>query len=129
MRMQALKAAGRSRLLRWIRMHSLPIALLATVCPNAKVVYDDLFHVIYNYGRLVISTIRIRLANAFKENNDEIGYQLLKRSRSILLTRNSNLTEDRKIRLDDILRHYKELYAANELKELLPEVFNTTSKE
>ena len=101
---------------------------VARYCPNAKVVYD-LFHMVYNFGRLVISAIRIRLANAFKENNDEIGYQLLKRSRSILLTRNSNMTEDRKISLDDILRHYKELYAANELKELLPEVFNTTSKE
>lgn len=97
-------------------------------CPNAKVVYD-LFHMVYNYGRLVISAIRIRLANSYKENNDEAGYHLLKRSRFLLLTRNSNLSEDKKLKLNDILDHYKELYAANELKELLPEVFNTTSKE
>jgi len=97
-------------------------------CPNAKVVYD-LFHMVYNYGRLVISAIRIRLSTEYLNNGDEEGYNLLKRSRFLLLTRNSKLSEDRKVKLDNILEYYHDLYSANELKELLPEVFNAESKE
>lgn len=47
----------------------------------------------------------------------------------LLLSRNSKLSDKQKVRLDDILNHYKDLYAANELKELLPEVFYANSKE
>ncbi|MCR5536744.1 MAG: ISL3 family transposase [Succinivibrio sp.] len=97
-------------------------------CPNAKVVYD-LFHMVYNFGRLVISAIRIRLANAHLDNGNEDGYSLLKRSRFLLLTRNANLTDERKIKLDNILSFFHDLYAANELKELLPEVFKASSKQ
>ena len=39
-------------------------------CPNAKVVYD-LFHMVYNFGRLVISAIRLRLAYENKNKNDD----------------------------------------------------------
>ena len=101
---------------------------VARYCPNAKVVYD-LFHMVYNFGRLVISAIRIRLANDHKQKDDEVGYELIKRSRYLLLSRNSKLSDKQKVRLDDILNHYKDLYAANELKELLPEVFYANSKE
>lgn len=47
----------------------------------------------------------------------------------LLLSRNSKLSDKQKISLNDILNHYKDLYAANELKELLPEVFYANSKE
>ena len=97
-------------------------------CPNARVVYD-LFHMLYNYGRLVISAIRIRLAKKSADSGDEDGYKLLKRSRFLLLTHNANLTAEKKVKLDNILAHHRDLYAANELKELLPEVFKTDSKE
>ncbi len=97
-------------------------------CPNARVVYD-LFHMVYNYGRLVVSAIRIRLSNEYLNKGDEKGYNLLKRSRFLLLTRNSKLSEDRKSKLDNILDYYHDLYSANELKELLPEVFQAHSKE
>jgi transposase len=46
-------------------------------CPKALVVYD-LFHIIYNYGRLVISAIRIRLSSDKKIKDDKDGYSLLK---------------------------------------------------
>ena len=55
-------------------------------CPNAKVVYD-LFHMVYNFGRLVISAIRLRLAYENKNKNDDNAYSLLKRSRFLLLTK------------------------------------------
>ena len=97
-------------------------------CPNAKVVYD-LFHMVYNFGRLVISAIRLRLAYENKNKNDDNAYSLLKRSRFLLLTKNSNLSEEKRIKLNDILSFYHDLYAANELKELLPEVFHAHSKE
>ena len=97
-------------------------------CPNAKVVYD-LFHMVYNFGRLVISTIRLRLAYENKNKNDDNAYSLLKRSRFLLLTKNSNLSEEKRIKLNDILSFYHDLYAANELKELLLEVFHAHSKE
>lgn len=97
-------------------------------CPNAKVVYD-LFHLVYNYGRLVISAIRIRLAKECLDKKDKDGYDLLKRSRFLLLTRNANLSADKKLRLDNILGYHHDLYAADELKEFLPEVFNTNSKD
>ncbi len=86
-------------------------------------------HMVYNFGRLVISAIRLRLAYEKKDDNDEKGYSLLKRSRFLLLTKNSNLSEEKRIKLNDILSFYHDLYAANELKELLPEVFNSDSKE
>ena len=59
-------------------------------CPKALVVYD-LFHIIYNYSRLVISAIRIRLSSDKKIKDDKEGYRLLKNSRFLLLTRNSRL--------------------------------------
>lgn len=64
-------------------------------CPNSKVVYD-LFHLVYNYGRLVISAIRIRLAKECLDKKDKDGYELLKRSRFLLLNRNANLSADKK---------------------------------
>nr|MCR5536091.1 transposase [Succinivibrio sp.] len=83
----------------------------------------------YNYGRLVISAIRIRLARSQLTHGREEGYSLLKRSGSLLLTRNVGLSEDQKIRLYNIQSFFHDLYAANELKELLPEVFKAYSKE
>ncbi|SKA69314.1 Transposase [Succinivibrio dextrinosolvens DSM 3072] len=74
------------------------------------------------------SFIRIRLANYYREHVDEAGYQLLKGSRFLLLTRNSRLSEEKKIRLDSILNYYSELNKANELKELLPEVYEVNTK-
>ena len=97
-------------------------------CPNAKVVYD-LFHMVYNYGRLVISAIRLRLSEENKKQHDEKGYSLLKRSRFLLLAKNANLPENKRVRLEEILSFYHDLYSANELKELLPEVFKANSKE
>jgi len=96
--------------------------------PKAFVVYD-LFHIIYNYGRLFISAIRIRLSSDKKIKDDKDGYSLLKNSRFLLLTRNSRLSAKRKTKLDKLIDYYHDLYAANELKELLPDVFNTCSKE
>lgn len=84
---------------------------------------------IYNYGRLVISAIRLRLSNDKKEDNDQVAYKILKNSRFLLLAKNSNLSADKKIKLNNILEFYQDLYAANELKELLPDVFNANSKE
>ena len=84
---------------------------------------------VYNFGRLVISAIRLRLAYENKNKNDDNAYSLLKRSRFLLLTKNSNLSEEKRIKLNDILSFYHDLYAANELKELLPEVFHAHSKE
>ena len=69
-------------------------------CPNAKVVYD-LFHMVYNYARLVISAIRLRL----------------------------NLSEEKRLKLKDILSFHHDLYVSCELKVLLPEVFHAKSKE
>ena len=84
---------------------------------------------VYNFGRLVISAIILRLAYENKNKNDDNAYSLLKRSRFLLLTKNSNLSEEKRIKLNDILSFYHDLYAANELKELLPEVFHAHSKE
>ena len=78
---------------------------------------------VYNYGRLVISAIRLRLSEENKKQHDEKGYSLLKRSRFLLLAKNANLPEDKRVRLEEILSFYQDLYSANELKELLPEVF------
>ena len=64
-------------------------------CPNAKVVYD-LFHMVYNYARLVISAIRLRLSDANKSSNDKKGYSLLKNSRFLLLTHNASLSEEKR---------------------------------
>ena len=97
-------------------------------CPNAKVVYD-LFHMVYNYARLVISAIRLRLSDANKSSNDKKGYSLLKNSRFLLLTHNANLSEEKRLKLKDILSFYHDLYVSCELKELLPEVFHAKSKE
>ena len=102
-------------------------SLVKRYCKNARVVYD-LFHLVYNYGRLVISAIRIRLANEYRDKGDEKGYNLLKRSRFLLLTRNANLTEEKKLKLENILSYHHELYLADELKELLPEVYQACSK-
>ena len=44
-------------------------------------------------------------------------------------TRNSRLPDNRRTKLDDILKFYTDLNKANELKELLPEIFQSTSKE
>ena len=96
--------------------------------PKALVVYD-LFHIIYNYSRLVISAIRIRLSSDKKIKDDKDGYSLLKKSRILLLTRNSRLSAEIKTKLDNLIDYYHDLYAANELKELLPDVFNTCSKD
>lgn len=97
-------------------------------CPNAKVVYDQ-FHLISNFGRMVISAIRIRLSNQCEENGNKDAASLLKGSNSLLLTRNSRLPDNRRTKLDDILKFYTDLNKANELKELLPEIFQSTSKE
>lgn len=97
-------------------------------CPNAKVVYDQ-FHLISNFGRMVISAIRIRLSNLCEENGNKDAASLLKGSRFLLLTRNSRLPDNRRTKLDDILKFYTDLNNANELKELLPEIFQSTSKE
>ena len=48
-------------------------------CPNAKVVYDQ-FHLISNFGRMVISAIRIRLSNQCEENGNKDAASLLKGS-------------------------------------------------
>ena len=103
-------------------------SLVKRYCSKALVVYD-LFHMVYNFGRLVISAIRIRLANYYRDHGDEAGYELLKGSRFLLLTRNSRLSEEKKLRLDSILSYYSELNMANELKELLPEVYEANSKD
>ena len=71
-------------------------------CPKALVVYD-LFHIIYNYVRLVISDIRIRLSSDKKIKEDKDGYSLLKNSRILLLTRNSRLSAKRKTKLDNLI--------------------------
>ena len=96
-------------------------------CPNAKVVYD-LFHMIYNYGRLVVSAIRLRLASEHNGNGDEKPARVLKNSRFLLLTKLSKLSSERKVKLDDLLARYKDLNAAHLLKELLPDVFKADSK-
>lgn len=46
-------------------------------CPNAKVVYDQ-FHLISNFGRMVISAIRIRLSNQCEENGNKMLFHFLK---------------------------------------------------
>lgn len=97
-------------------------------CPNAKVVYDQ-FHLISNFGRMVISAIRIRLSNQCEENGNKDAASLLKGSNSLLLTRNSRLPDNRRTKFDDILKFYTDLNKANELNELLPEIFQSTSKE
>ncbi|MCR5536212.1 MAG: hypothetical protein K6F05_02225 [Succinivibrio sp.] len=52
---------------------------------------------VYNYGRLVISTIRIRLARSQLTHGREEGYSLLNRSGFFLLTGNINLSDCRQI--------------------------------
>lgn len=78
---------------------------------------------------MVISAIRIRLSNQCEENGNKDATSLLKGSRALLLTRNSRLPDNRRTKLDDILKFYTDLNKANELKELLPEIFQSTSKE
>lgn len=68
------------------------------------------------------------LTNARKNGNKDAA-SLLKGSSSLLLTRNSRLPDNRRTKLDDILKFYTDLNKANELKELLPEIFQSTSKE
>ena len=96
-------------------------------CPGAGVVCD-LFHMIYNYGRLVVSAIRLRLASEHNGNGDEKPARVLKNSRFLLLTKLSKLSSERKVKLDDLLARYKDLNAAHLLKELLPDVFKADSK-
>lgn len=62
-------------------------------------------------------------------NGNKEDASLLKGSRFLLLTRNSRLPDNRRTKLDDILNFYTDLNKANELKELLPEIFQSTSKE
>ena len=96
-------------------------------CPQARVIYD-LFHMIYNYGRLVVSAIRLRLASEHNGNGDEKPARVLKNSRFLLLTKLSGLSSERKVKLDELLARYKDLNAAHLLKELLPDVFKADSK-
>ena len=75
---------------------------------------------------MVISAIRIRLSNQCEEDGNKDAASLLKGSSSLLLTRNSRLPDNRRTKLDDILKFYTDLNKANEL---LPEIFQSTSKE
>lgn len=86
-------------------------------CPNAVVIYDQ-FHVKANYGRDVISAIRLRLAQDAKlEDPDK--YKQIKGSRWLLLRNNENLTKKQKQRLETLLDANQDLYKAYLLKEQL----------
>lgn len=84
-------------------------------CPNAKVVYD-LFHVTANYGRDVISAIRLRLA-ADQKLVDMSKYHDLKKSLWLLLRNGDNLSPKARNRLSELLSANEELYKAYVLKE------------
>lgn len=97
-------------------------------CKNAVVVYD-LFHMLANFGRTVISTIRLRIANKLKEQGDTAAYSYIKRSRFLLLRKAANIPESQKPKLKQILSDHVDLLVAHTLKEMLPDIWHANSKE
>lgn len=97
-------------------------------CPNAVVVYD-LFHIIAKYGLTVISQLRTKLANEYKDKGDRKSYYDMKSSRWILLGNNCNLNESAKEKLNRVLSWNKPLEIAYMLKEQIRDLFFCDSVE
>lgn len=97
-------------------------------CPKAVVVYD-LFHIIAKYGLTVISQLRTKLANEYKDNGDRKSYYDMKSSRWILLGNNCNLNESAKAKLNRILSWNKPLEIAYMLKEQIRDLYFCNSIE
>ncbi|HMM68723.1 MAG TPA: ISL3 family transposase, partial [Dokdonella sp.] len=88
-------------------------------CPSARVVYD-LFHVIAEFGREVIDRVRVDQANVLK--GDASARRLVKPSRWLLLRNRNNLTDERSIKLDDLLAANAPLTIVHVLKDQLKEL-------
>jgi len=93
-------------------------------CPNASVVYD-LFHVIAKYGREVIDRVRVDQANQLRE--DRAARQIIKRSRWLLLRNRDNLSEEKAVKLDDLLAANAPLMTVYLLKNQLKELWYAPS--
>lgn len=97
-------------------------------CPNAVVVYD-LFHMISKYGLTVLSHMRTKLAEQYKESGNRSGYYDMKGARWILLGNNCNLKTDARERLNTILSWNKPLEIAYMLKEQIRDLYFCASIE
>ena len=84
-------------------------------CPQAEIVYD-LFHVVANYGREVIDRVRVEEANRVR--NDELGRKVIKGSRWLLLRNHENIEKrDDRVRLRDLLAANRKLATVYILKD------------
>jgi transposase len=96
-----------------------------THCPNARVVYD-LFHVVAKFGREVIDRVRVDQANQLR--HDPAGRRVIKRSRWLLLRNRENLSEERSVKLDELLAANAPLATVYLLNSQLKELWYASSE-
>lgn len=87
-------------------------------CPRAALVYDP-FHVIAHYGKTVVD--RVRLDESKKQSEE--GRRYIKGSRYLLLKNEENLSEDQRIRLQELLDANEALSTVYVLKDQLKQLF------
>lgn len=75
-------------------------------CPNAAIVFD-LFHVLQKYSKEVIDRTRIDIANQLK--HDKPARKVVKGSKWLLLRNRSNLDEQQRVSLEELLATNQDL--------------------
>jgi transposase len=93
--------------------------------PQAAIVYD-LFHVVAKYSREVIDRVRNAEANQLK---DVASRKVIRSSRWLLLRNRSNLKDDQKIQLQELLDANQNLLTVYVLKDDLKELWRFKCKE
>jgi len=86
-------------------------------CPQAKIVFD-FFHVVQGFGRVIDQVRRSEYARAKGQNR-----QVIKGSRYLLLKNEENLSDDQRIRLQDLLEVNRTLSQVYLLKDQLKLLF------
>jgi transposase len=89
-------------------------------CPNAAIVFD-LFHVLQNYSKDVIDRTRIDIANQLA--NDKPARKVVKGSKWLLLRNRSNLDEQQRVSLDELLTANQDLMTVYVLGEDIRELW------
>lgn len=93
-------------------------------CPEAALVYDP-FHVIAHYGRTVVD--RVRLDESKKQSEE--GRRYIKGSRYLLLKNEENLSDDQRVRLQELLDANEALSTVYVLKDQLKQLFRYHNPE
>jgi transposase len=123
----ALGKEGRARLKAvGMDMHKPYEEEVRAQCPKARIVYD-LFHVVAKYGREVIDRIRVDEANRLKD--DKPNRKVVKGSKWLLLRNRTNLDDDDRIRLDELLHANRRLSIAYVLKEDLKHLWDYSDED